>query len=98
LSLLVKFYKWASKFRKLRIRQYLALSYFLLLLASGVLSDPIMAVVYAGLYEAGFLGLILVYISPMQEKNEMRWGYLALGVTLIVCCMLWLEFIWSRSV
>ena len=98
MSLLVKFYKWASKFGKLRIRQYLPLSYFSLLLASGVLSDPFMAVAYAGLYEAGFLGLILVYVSPMQEKNEMRWGYLALGVTLIVCCILWLEFIWSRSV
>ena len=57
-----------------------------------------MAMVYAMLYEAGFLGLMLVYISPMQEKNEMRWGYMALGVTLIVCCLLWMEFILRRSV
>ena len=98
MNLLENFYKWVSKLGKLRIRQYLILSYFILLIVSGVFNDPFMAVVYALFYEAGFLGLILVYVSPSQEKNEMRWGYLVLGFTLIVCCLLWLEFIWSRSV
>jgi len=96
--LLEKAYSSLSKLGKLRLRQYLILSYFLLLIASGVFIDPFMAMVYAMLYEAGFLGLMLVYISPMQEKNEMRWGYMALGVTLIVCCLLWMEFILRRSV
>lgn len=76
---------------KFRIRQFLCLSYLLLLLFSGVLNQPFTAIVVAGFYEAGLVGLFLVYVSPKIEKRDMRIGYLALGITLIVFCILWLE-------
>ena len=57
-----------------------------------------MAILLSVFYEGGLVGLILVYLSSKQEKFEMKWGYLGLGITLIVCCYVWIEFIWARSV
>lgn len=76
---------------KLRIRQFLSLSYPLLLLASGILDKPYVALVVASFYESGLIGIFLIYVSPTLKEPVMRKGCIALGLTLIIFCLLWIE-------
>lgn len=97
LNLLKQLHNLFSK-KRFRLRHYLILLYIPTLILSGVMFDPYMAILLSLFYEGGFIGLIMIYISPKQDKNEMQWGYLALGITILICCYVWIEFIWSRSV
>lgn len=67
--------------------------YPVLLLFSGVLVDPVFALVVASVYFLGFLGLVFL-ISSWRYEGEMRWMYLGLGVVLLVLCIIWLEILY----
>lgn len=74
---------------KLRLRQYIPLSYFILLFFSGILKKPINALIIAALYEVGFIGLCLIYTSRLHKQQKTT--YLAAGSLMILFCIFWLE-------
>ena len=81
--------RWASLsyFRKA------IFGYPILLLFSGVLSDPMFAMLIGGVYWLGFLGLVLVY-GCRSYKGELAWMYMGLGIVLLVLCVIWLEILY----
>lgn len=83
---------FGSRWGRLSYFRKTVLGYPVLLLFSGVFSDPVFACLVGGVYWLGFLGLVLVY-GCRSYKGELGWLYMGLGVVLLVLCVIWLEIL-----
>ncbi len=71
-------------------KQFIPISYLVLLLLSGILKNPYTALLIATIYEVGFIGLLLIYNTHSQPQ-EKKLTHLIIGLIMILFCVCWLE-------
>ncbi len=74
---------------KLNVKQLCCLAYPFFYTVSGFLREPFLALIIAGLYEVGLVGLLLIYKSLRTDGRQ--WIYLVGGFFMILVSSSWLD-------
>lgn len=72
------------KFKSRDIKRFCLFAYWIFYFLSGWAYNPLAAFIIAALYEAAFLGLIIMYLSAFEKANPKNWFMLIIGFCLIL--------------
>ena len=86
---------WLFKRKRLSRKQLLVCAYPILLFFSGIWQNPIFAMVIAGVYEVGLVGLFLVNEARYKTERLYQYAYVVLGGLLMFTMLMWLETLYK---